>query len=126
MCALRSSPSCPTRGGRACVCNWPSLFTAYVPHREFPGKEHPISLQVLYLHGNCIRKLSDVAKLAQLPRLAKLTLHGNPICEAPAYRMFVPAHVPLLKSLDFGPFTKVERDTIASWKRGHDKRLAAH
>jgi Leucine-rich repeat len=81
---------------------------------------------VLYLHGNRIAKLPEIAKLAQLPKLTKLTLHGNPCCEARSYRWFVPAHVPALKSLDFGAFTKVERDSIDVWRRGHAKRQAAH
>ena len=63
-------------------------------------------MQVLYLHGNVIAKLSDAGKLAALPKLTKLTLHGNPVCGAPAYRMYLPAHLPRLKSLDFGCITK--------------------
>lgn len=37
--------------------------------------------QVLYLHGNQISHMGDVARLAKLPNLTKLTLHGNPISE---------------------------------------------
>ncbi|KAK2140074.1 hypothetical protein NP493_6009g00002 [Ridgeia piscesae] len=37
------------------------------------------NLQILYLHGNAIMKLSEVDKLIELPHLTKLTLHGNPI-----------------------------------------------
>ena len=45
----------------------------------------PLS-QVLYLHGNQISHMSDVARLAKLPHLAKLTLHGNPISEQVWFR----------------------------------------
>ncbi|XP_027436704.1 leucine-rich repeat-containing protein 51 isoform X3 [Zalophus californianus] len=40
---------------------------------------------VLYLHGNSIQRLGEVNKLAVLPRLRSLTLHGNPIEEEKGY-----------------------------------------
>jgi hypothetical protein len=39
--------------------------------------------QVLYMHGNNISRLSEVRKLAALPALQKLTLHGNPVRAPP-------------------------------------------
>uniref|UniRef100_A0A3B3XUN5 Leucine-rich repeat-containing protein 51 n=1 Tax=Poecilia mexicana TaxID=48701 RepID=A0A3B3XUN5_9TELE len=36
-------------------------------------------LRVLYLHGNNISTLSEVDRLAVLPHLHSVTLHGNPI-----------------------------------------------
>lgn len=44
------------------------------------------NLSVLYLHGNGIQRLGEVNKLAILPRLRSLTLHGNPIEEEKGYR----------------------------------------
>ncbi|XP_036113827.1 transmembrane O-methyltransferase homolog isoform X1 [Molossus molossus] len=43
------------------------------------------NLSVLYLHGNGIQRLGEVNKLAILPRLRSLTLHGNPIEEEKGY-----------------------------------------
>lgn len=81
--------------------------------------------QVLYLHSNKIAKLSEVSKLAALPKLAKLTLHGNPVTRLANYRLCVAHHLTSLRSLDFAAFTKVDREGIAMWSRGHEKRLAA-
>nr|ACF40892.1 LRTOMT isoform C [Papio anubis] len=44
------------------------------------------NLSVLYLHGNSIQHLGEVNKLAVLPRLRSLTLHGNPMEEEKGYR----------------------------------------
>ncbi|XP_059564631.1 transmembrane O-methyltransferase homolog isoform X3 [Myotis daubentonii] len=43
------------------------------------------NLSVLYLHGNSIQRLGEVNKLATLPRLRSLTLHGNPMEEEKGY-----------------------------------------
>ncbi|KAG2483450.1 hypothetical protein HYH03_017704 [Edaphochlamys debaryana] len=83
---------------------------------EFP------SLQVLYYHGNQISNINDVLKLQGLPRLTKLTLHGNPIAETKNYKSWVVAHLPGLRNMDFGPITRVERDKIDTWFRGTKKR----
>lgn len=56
-----------------CVC----AFQALLDFQE---------LRVLYLHGNCIRSLSDVDKLGKLPNLHTITLHGNPIESRQIYR----------------------------------------
>lgn len=82
-------------------------------------------VQVLYLHSNKISELSDVAKLAVLPKLSKLTLHGNPAAACVSYRMSVPHHIASLRSLDFTAITRVDRESIANYSRGHEKRLAA-
>ena len=47
---------------------------------EFPA------LKMIYLHGNKIRKFNDLKRLTQLKELYSLTLHGNPIENAPNYR----------------------------------------
>ncbi|XP_044274548.1 leucine-rich repeat-containing protein 51 isoform X2 [Varanus komodoensis] len=44
------------------------------------------NLHHLNLHGNSIQQLSEVDKLAVLPHLRSLTLHGNPIEEEKGYR----------------------------------------
>ncbi|CAH8529413.1 unnamed protein product [Schistosoma rodhaini] len=36
-------------------------------------------LKIIYMHGNKIATFQEVIKLRQLPKLTKLTLHGNPI-----------------------------------------------
>ena len=78
--------------------------------------------QVLYLHANQIDKLNEVHKLVKLPNLQKLTLHGNPINELPHYRDHVAGYIPTLHNLDFSAITKLDRDSINVWIRGHQKR----
>jgi len=82
-------------------------------------------LQVLYLHGNQISHLGDVLKLSKLEHLVKLTLHGNPIAELKNYKLWVAAHLPKLRSLDFSTITKVDRDKVATWYRAYQKREAS-
>ncbi|XP_045433746.1 leucine-rich repeat-containing protein 51 isoform X2 [Pipistrellus kuhlii] len=59
------------------------------------------NLSVLYLHGNSIQRLGEVNKLAILPRLRSLTLHGNPMEEEKGYR----------------GVTKADRTSAEVWKR---------
>ncbi|XP_064144698.1 leucine-rich repeat-containing protein 51 isoform X3 [Loxodonta africana] len=59
------------------------------------------NLSVLYLHGNSIQRLGEVDKLAVLPRLRSLTLHGNPMEEEKGY----------------SGVTKADRSTAEVWKR---------
>ncbi|XP_053416231.1 transmembrane O-methyltransferase isoform X2 [Nycticebus coucang] len=54
------------------------------------------NLSVLYLHGNSIHRLGEVNKLAVLPRLRSLTLHGNPIEEEKGYRAQVETMSPAI------------------------------
>eukprot|EP00892_Ulva_mutabilis_P001170 jgi/Ulvmu1/11053/UM007_0235.1 len=82
-------------------------------------------LAVLYLHSNHITKVGHVGRLSALPALGKLTLHGNPVAQAPAYRRAVLHLLPGLRSLDFAPITKVDRDCAAVWARGHERRSGA-
>lgn len=82
------------------------------------------NLQVLYLHGNAISSLHDVLKLSKLTKLTKLTLHGNPISEQRDYKLWVAAHLPNLRNLDFSAITRVERDKVQAWWRSHAKKSA--
>ncbi|KAG8431499.1 hypothetical protein GDO86_018535 [Hymenochirus boettgeri] len=75
------------------------------------------SLCVLNLHGNSISHLSQVDKLAALPNLKSLTLHGNPINGETGYRSYVLSVLPQLKSLDFSLVTKQDRITADTWRR---------
>lgn len=84
-----------------------------------------VNLQVLYLHGNRIGRLHDVLSLNQLPRLQKATLHGNPISEKPQYKLWILAHLPKLKNLDFSGVTKLDRDRVEQWHRGYLKQQEA-
>ncbi|XP_031243495.1 leucine-rich repeat-containing protein 51 isoform X2 [Mastomys coucha] len=75
------------------------------------------NLSVLYLHGNSIHRLGEVNKLAALPRLRSLTLHGNPIEEEKGYRQYVLCNLPHLTTFDFSGVTKADRSTAEVWKR---------
>ncbi|KAG1665476.1 hypothetical protein FOA52_007608 [Chlamydomonas sp. UWO 241] len=83
------------------------------------------NLQVLYLHGNQLWHLSEVLKLQKLPHLKKLTLHGNQIAEQRNYKLWVVAHLPHLRSLDFSTITNLDRDKVDNWFRGYQKVQAA-
>ncbi|XP_048215395.1 leucine-rich repeat-containing protein 51 [Perognathus longimembris pacificus] len=75
------------------------------------------NLSVLYLHGNGIQRLGEVNKLAVLPRLRSLTLHGNPMEEEKGYRQYVLCTLPRITTLDFSGVTKADRTTAEVWKR---------
>ncbi|KAM4702279.1 leucine-rich repeat-containing protein 51 isoform 1-T4 [Discoglossus pictus] len=75
------------------------------------------SLTALNIHGNSISHLSEVDKLASLPNLKSLTLHGNPVEAEKGYRWYVLSLLPQLKSLDFSAVTKQERVTAEMWRR---------
>ena len=77
--------------------------------------EYP-KIKILYLHGNDIVNLAEIDKLAGLPNLTTLTLHGNPIEEREEYKRYVLAVLPGLKSLDFCTVTKQDRATAQTWK----------
>ncbi|XP_057363234.1 leucine-rich repeat-containing protein 51 isoform X3 [Manis pentadactyla] len=75
------------------------------------------NLSVLYLHGNSIQRLGEVNKLAVLPQLRSLTLHGNPIEEEKGYRQYVLCTLPHITTFDFSGVTKADRITAEVWKR---------
>lgn len=74
------------------------------------------NLSVLYLHGNSIQRLGEVNKLAVLPRLRSLTLHGNAVEEEKGYRQYVLCTLPHLTTFDFSGVTKADRTTAQVWK----------
>ena len=82
-------------------------------------------LGVVYLHVNCIEKISQLRMLRNLPNLRKLTLHGNPVEETKNYRYHVIEMLPTLKELDFTPITKLDRAKAKSWREIHKKKRAA-
>ncbi|CAH8529430.1 unnamed protein product [Schistosoma rodhaini] len=53
-----------------------SLFLLSILAQSFSSLKR---LKIIYMHGNKIATFQEVIKLRQLPKLTKLTLHGNPI-----------------------------------------------
>eukprot|EP00441_Pelagodinium_beii_P044526 CAMPEP_0197621182 /NCGR_PEP_ID=MMETSP1338-20131121/1797_1 /TAXON_ID=43686 ORGANISM="Pelagodinium beii, Strain RCC1491" /NCGR_SAMPLE_ID=MMETSP1338 /ASSEMBLY_ACC=CAM_ASM_000754 /LENGTH=247 /DNA_ID=CAMNT_0043190543 /DNA_START=36 /DNA_END=779 /DNA_ORIENTATION=- len=81
-----------------------------------------LNLKALYLHGNCISRLSSVERLRKLPKLLSLTLNGNPIESSKIYRCYVIGALPALKSLDHSTITDDEVKNAAAWFVGHEAR----
>lgn len=79
-------------------------------------------LKILYLHANSIEKLSEVDKLAELPELISLTLHGNHIESIPGYKQHIISTLPGLKTLDFIPITNQNRADARSWREMFRKK----
>ncbi|XP_051882272.1 leucine rich repeat containing 51 [Pristis pectinata] len=75
-----------------------------------------INLQVLNFHGNRVSELFEADKLASLPHLRSLTLHGNPMELLKGYRSYIVGIIPQLKSLDYSTITKQDRSTAAALK----------
>lgn len=73
------------------------------------------NLMMLYMHGNQITSLREINKLGKMTKLKKLTFHGNPIEEAPNYRLHCVTQVPQLHMLDFISMTKLDRDRAQVW-----------
>jgi len=73
------------------------------------------NMKILYLHGNAIDDIKEVNKLAMLPKLIKLSLHGNPIENTKGYRQYCLTFVPGVKSFDFSRVTKADRATASTW-----------
>ncbi|XP_054754224.1 leucine-rich repeat-containing protein 51-like [Lytechinus pictus] len=73
-------------------------------------------LKILYLHGNMISKLEEINKLAALPNLYNLAIHGNPIENEPEFRPYILSHLPHLKKLNSAPITKADHKDAERWK----------
>ncbi len=72
---------------------------------------------MLYLHGNNIRRASEMDKLSELCRLRSLTLHGNPVESLDDYRYCVLSKLPQLINIDFSTVTKQDRKSAQVWSR---------
>lgn len=79
-------------------------------------------LKILYLHANSIEKLSEIDKLAALPELINVTLHGNPIENIRGYRQHIIFMLPHLKTLDFTAITNQDRSDALTWKEKFKKK----
>jgi len=79
-------------------------------------------LKILYLHSNSIEKLSEIDKLAALPELHTLTLHGNPVENTRGYKQYIISTLPHLKKLDFCPITCQNRSDALTWKEKSKKK----
>lgn len=77
------------------------------------------NLKALYMHGNCITRLSAVDRLRKLPKLISLTMNGNPIESAKIYRVYVMGALPSLRSLDHSTITDEEANNACVWFQGH-------
>mmetsp|Transcript_42252 Transcript_42252/g.99175 ORF Transcript_42252/g.99175 Transcript_42252/m.99175 type:complete len:257 (+) Transcript_42252:1-771(+) len=67
-------------------------------------------LNVIYLHANRIRKISQAACLSDLPTLRSITLHGNPCEQTTNYRLHAIGIFTTIKSLDFTTITAIDRE----------------
>jgi hypothetical protein len=78
------------------------------------------NIQFLYLHANKIESLDGVTELAaNLPKLNKLSLHGNPVenghHKVQGYRTRVIMAIPWLRELDFVVISRSERADGKAW-----------
>jgi U2 small nuclear ribonucleoprotein A' len=75
--------------------------------------EQVAELEALVLSNNKVKALSEVDRLAALPKLATLSLVDNPVCKQPHYRAYVLHKLPALKVLDFRKVKAEERKQAA-------------
>lgn len=81
------------------------------------------NLAVLYLHVNKISSFKEIKKLQILPKLVKLTIHGNPVEEKKHYRSYVIHFLNNLHMLDFSSVTNLDRVKANTWAQTFRKRL---
>ena len=94
-----------------------------------PNALATLPLTTLYLHANEISSWDEVKKITTLPRLATVTLHGNPIAQkTPDYKLVAlsillgaPARTVPLKSLDFVSLSAVDVQLTGMHVRVHQK-----
>ncbi|CAH8501948.1 unnamed protein product [Schistosoma guineensis] len=91
-----------------------SLFSLSILAQSFSSLKH---LKIIYMHGNKIATLQEVIKLRQLPKLTKLTLHGNPIEKEKGYFHTVLSILPNLVTLDFTGISQADKQTAALIRR---------
>nr|XP_015107480.1 LOW QUALITY PROTEIN: leucine-rich repeat-containing protein 56 [Vicugna pacos] len=115
------------------VSSFPALKELYISYNDISDLS-PLclleQLEVLDLEGNCVEDLGQLCYLQLCPRLATLTLEGNPVClqpgpgssnEAPQgydYRAEVRQLIPQLQVLDEVP--AVHPSLPTSWKLDKD------
>ncbi|CAH8494745.1 unnamed protein product [Schistosoma mattheei] len=95
---------------------WLDISCNNIPNipNSFSSLKH---LKIIYMHGNRIATLQEVIKLKQLPKLTKLTLHGNPIEKEKAYFHTVLSILPNLVTLDFTGISQADKQTAALVRR---------
>ena len=72
------------------------LFLVCLPCLVWSGPR----LRELYLRKNCIRDISEIGCLKNLPKLRVLWLSDNPCANVEQYRMTVLKNLPKLTKLD--------------------------
>ncbi|KAK3747081.1 hypothetical protein RRG08_046468 [Elysia crispata] len=82
------------------------------------------NLKILYLHGNDISDLKEINKLGTIPKLWKLTLHGNPMEDVKGYRLYILSTLPNLVSFDFSRVTKADHMTANTYKNFNNPNRA--
>ena len=80
-------------------------------------------LKILYLHGNHINQMSEIDKLAGLPNLISVSLHGNPIENIKGYKNYILSTLPQIQNLDFTTITKGDREVSYGWKQKFGARF---
>eukprot|EP00041_Stephanoeca_diplocostata_P012381 m.207613 g.207613 ORF g.207613 m.207613 type:complete len:221 (-) comp18931_c0_seq1:304-966(-) len=74
-------------------------------------------LNIVYLHGNRIKSLSETDKLSKCGKLRTLTVHGNPLDKTKDYRLYIISAHRSLRSLNFTSITDKERERSRIWQR---------
>ena len=67
------------------------------------------NLRILYLQGNRIQDVRDLAPLSSLSLLTSLTIHGNPLVAQKNFRPWIVHNLPQITKLDNIPVTARER-----------------
>lgn len=95
------------------VCSLAVIFTrAYHMaslHSRIPPRFSCRVQDTLLLSNNKFSQLAELEPLADLPRLERLSLLGNPVTRQPHYRLYVIALLPKLRLLDFNKVKAQER-----------------
>ena len=82
------------------------------------------NIEELQLSNNMVAELGDLKPLAQLPKLARLSLVGNPVSKLPHYRLYVIHLLPQLRLLDFNKIKDQERkDAEAAFSGAKGEKL---
>lgn len=91
---------------------------------DFRLNETVENIEELQLSNNMVAELGDLKPLAQLPKLARLSLVGNPVSKLPHYRLYVIHLLPQLRLLDFNKIKDQERkDAEAAFSGAKGEKL---